>query len=149
MDAEDEAWKFKALLVVALIFVVSAFLSYVELKYMMAGRTTDATVEKVAEYASRRGGYRTVYYNYRDPAGNLRHGSDTLGRFDDAPETGDTVVIDHLDDASRLHGHRQGGALMIFFGSLFALVVGGVLFWRHIEQAVKPTSRKYTVPKRF
>lgn len=149
MDVEEETWKFKAMLAVLLAFIVSAFFAYVELKYATAGKTTNGTVDRVTNFATRRGYTRTVYYNYRDATGNLRHGSDTLGRLDDVPDSGDTIVIDYLSDASRLHGHRNGGALMIFFGSLIALIVGAILFWRHIEQVIKPTSRAYKVPRRF
>jgi hypothetical protein len=148
VDTDNETAKFKFILFVVVAFLVSTFFAYMELKYSMSGKTTQGTVDRLGEVRGRRG--RTtpmVYYHYRDEAGNLRHGSSSIdGGFN--ADVGDKVGIQYLDDTSRLAGSRNTMSLIVFFGSLVALVVGGFMFWRHVREATRP-SKPYTVPKRF
>ena len=148
MDAEEETVKFKFMLIALVAFVVSGFFAYMELKYATGGKAAQATVDRVGEVPGRRGRTTTVaYYHYRDDAGNLRHGSAPLdGDFSASP--GDTVAVQYLADTSRLAGQRNTFALVVFFGCLAALVIGGALFWRHVRQATRPAT-PYKVPKRF
>ena len=148
MDTESETKNLKLILVAVLTFLVSAYFAYMELKYTTSGRTAEATVDSVGEARGRRGRTTTVaYYHYRDDAGNLRHGSAPL---DDSHSlgSGDTVTVQYLADTSRLAGQRNTAALVIFFISFLAMLVGGFLFWRHVREATRPR-KPYTVPKRF
>ena len=148
VDTENETAKFKLILIVAIAFIVSTFFAYKELQYAMGGKTTDGIIERLGEARGRRG--RTVamvYYRFRDEAGTIRKDSARISRGFNGGE-GDKVRIEYLDDESRLAGDRNTGALVIFFGSLAALVVGGFLFFRHVREATRP-SKPYTVPKRF
>ena len=148
MDTEDETTKLKFLLFTILAFLVSGFFAYMELKYATGGKTAEATVDRIGETRGRRGRTTTVaYYHYRDEAGNLRNGSAPLDR-DFSPSAGDTIAVEYLDDTSRPAGQRNTVALVVFFGCLLALAVGGFLFWRHVREATRP-AKPYKVPKRF
>jgi hypothetical protein len=148
VDTESETAKFKFILIAAIAFIVSTFFAYIELKYAMGAKTTDGIIERLGESRGRRGrSVPMVYYRYRDDAGMLRHGSSRIGRGFNGGE-GDKVRIEYLEDTSRLAGERNTGALVVFFGCLAALCVGGFLFWRHVREATRP-AKPYTVPKRF
>ena len=149
MDAEEEAGKFKLMLFVVVVFLVSTFFAYLELKYSTAGKTAEATVDGVSERRTRRGGtIRVVHYHYRDTEGKLRNGTDDIGNDWSVP-TGGKVNVEYLADTSRLAGNRNTVALVIFFGSLLALVVGGFLFWRHVRLAIGPARKPYKPPLRY
>jgi hypothetical protein len=142
---ENENWKVAALLAVAALFIASTFLAWRELKFAVSGKSTAATVDRVTHIGARgsrrslRGAsLSTVEYHYPDAAGALHHGSYDIEFPDTTPPVGSAVMVDYVGDTSRRTGHRNGGALMIFFGTLIALVVGGVLL-----------GRVYTVPKRY
>ena len=148
MDADEEAGKFKLMLFVLIAFIVSTFFAYMELKYSTGGRTAEATVDRVAERAGRRRTTRTVYYHYRDTEGNLRNGSDDVDPNWFPPDDG-KVMVQYLADTSRLAGKRNTFALVVFFGSLAAMLVGGFLFWRHVREATRPSPKPYSVPRRY
>lgn len=148
MDTDNETAKFKLILIAAIAFIVSTFFAFQELKYATGGKTTDGIIERLGEARGRRG--RTVavvHYRFRDEAGTIRKDSSRIGRGFNGGE-GDKVRVEYLEDESRLAGDRNTGALVIFFGSLAALVVGGLLFFRHVREATRP-SKPYAVPKRF
>ena len=149
MDADAETAKFKFMLFVVVVFLASTFFAYMELKYSTAGKTAEGTVENVSERRTRRGGsVRVVHYRYRDAEGNLRNGSDDVRRDWSIPPGG-KVSVEYLADTSRLAGRRNVVALVIFFGSLLALVAGGFLFWRHVREATGPARKPYKVPQRY
>jgi hypothetical protein len=147
MDVEQETAKFKVMLVVAVVFLVSTFFAYLELKYSLGGKTAEAKVDRLSERRTRRGTTRVVHYQYRDENGQMRNGSDDVSRDWSAPASG-IVAVQYLDDTSRLAGNRNTFALVIFVGSLLAMLVGGFLFWRHVREATRPTPR-YKPPNRF
>lgn len=143
MDVEEETWKFKLMLGAVAVFLVSTLFAYVELKYAIGGKTAEGTVEGVRERIARSGRtIRTVDYRYRTADGEQRRGSADVGRNWVAPAD-DKLTVQYLDGTSRIAGQRNTGALILFFGSLAALLVGSFLFWRHVNQAVKPTPPRY------
>ena len=153
MDEENEAWKFIAGIVDVIAFIVSTFFAWMELKYATGGKTAQGTVDRVVDaYARvrRRTGQhgRTVYYHFRDASGKLRQGSDGVPLDWIRPPNG-VVKVEYLQDTSRLAGNRNVGMLVLFFGSLGAVAVGGFLFWRHVREATRPSAPVPPKPPRY
>jgi hypothetical protein len=140
MDVEHETRNLKLGLVLVLAFVVSAFVAYKELKFALASKTTGATLDRVYEQIGRRGSVtRRVQYHFHDDAGELRNASDSVPDNWSAPADG-RLTIEYIAGSSRLAGHRNVFALVIFFACLFAMVVGVILFVRHVRQETHPPS---------
>lgn len=60
-------------------------------------------------------------------------------------------MVEYVGDTSSRLGRRNGGALMVFFGSLIGLVLGGILYWLHVRRAVDPEEQPsgYSLPRRY
>jgi hypothetical protein len=137
---EDETAKLKFGLVLIAAFLISTYFAYAELKYSMGGKTTEATVDGMFEQRGRRGRVtHMVKYHYRNDKGELRNASDSVPSDWTPPKSG-KVQIEYLENTSRLAGHRNIVALVIFFGCLVAMTVGGFMFWRHVREATRPSS---------
>jgi hypothetical protein len=155
MDTEEKSWLFKLLLAIAAVFLVSTVVAYRELKFMVAGTKTAATVDNITEIG-RRGSRRmsrgpivtTVEYHYQDADGNVHHGSYDLEFLDNKPPVGTTVMVEYVGDSSRALGRRNGGALMVFFGSLGALVLGGGAFLWRVHDADRTEPQQESAPSR-
>lgn len=125
MDMDNEMARFKWLLVAGLVFVVSAFFSWRELKYAVVGKQADAKLVRVYETTeSGRRGRRVeklaVEYQFKEAGGATRKESDTIAADADRP-AGPTVAVQYLDGSpgrSRLAGNGQRWWLLVFFGSL-------------------------------
>src|SRR3954471_1230875 len=125
MDVEQETWKLKVMLFVIVVFIVSAFVSCSELKYATSGKKTEAVIDRVSDVISRRGSRgRMVVYHFHDERGQLRKSSDTVSR-DSVGLHDEKIDVEYLEDTSRVAGHRNMVAVVIFFGCLAALLVGG------------------------
>jgi hypothetical protein len=153
VDEENEVWKFIAGIVAIIAFVISTFYAWMELKYATAGKTAQGTIDRVTDMysvrrrtAGQRG--RTVHYHFRDASGEVRRDSDGVPLDWVRPPSG-KVTIEYLDDTSRLAGNRKTGALVVFFGSLAMLGVGGFLFWRHVREATRPSAPAPPKPPRY
>ncbi|HEY7090280.1 MAG TPA: hypothetical protein VH518_19440 [Tepidisphaeraceae bacterium] len=137
MDPDEEARKFKIGAVVVIAFLISTFMSCQELKYSTSGKTAQATADRVYQTTSPRGVVtKHVQYHYHDEGGHLRNANDTVPN-DWTPPKNETITIEYLSDTSRIAGHRNYLALTIFFASLGAMIVGGILFVRHVREATK------------
>lgn len=69
--------------------------------------------------------------------------------LDDEPRKGDTLMVDYVGDRSRRVGRRNGGALMVFFGSGLILVAYGLWYWLYVRRAPddeEPLLRSSTRP---
>ena len=132
MDLEEETWKFKLALGVGLLFLVSSFFAWRELKYLVWGTTVDATLNGVTETQTvgRRGRSRSVIevsYTFADRDGTPRREADLVPTDWPRP-AGPTVPVQFIPgspDVSRLHGHRNVVSLVIFFTCL-AILAGFV-----------------------
>ena len=125
MDMDNEMARLKWLLVAGLIFVVSAFFYWRELKYAVVGKRTDAWLVRVYETTeSGRRGRRVeklvVEYQFKESVGATRKESDTIAIDADRP-AGPTVAVQYLNGSpgsSRLAGNTRQWWLFVFFGSL-------------------------------
>jgi len=139
MDLDQETRKFKIILFVAVVFVASSIYSCNELKYARNAKTTEATIDGIDEPTPtprRDNGLRRLRYHYHNDQGELRNASDTIDDEFVRPPSG-KVMIEYLADSSRLAGHRNTGALIIFFVSLAAMLVGGVMFWQYVRKETR------------
>ena len=125
MDMDEEMGRLKVLLVDAIVFLISAFFSWRELKYIAFGKQADAKLVRTfesTEYA-RRGRTRQqrwVEYQFTDASGAVRKESDSIP-VSLEPLTGPTVHIQYLNGSpgsSRLPANSRRIALIFFFASL-------------------------------
>jgi hypothetical protein len=139
MDLDGETKRFKLLLFVGILFLVSAFFSWRELKYIAFGKRTDAKLVRVyetTEYA-RRGRTRqkqAVEYQFTDGGGQARTERDTIAASA-TPPRGPTVPIQYLDGSpgsSRLPGNSQRIWLIPFCGTLGFM---GFKFYRLVQES--------------
>ncbi|MGE5610785.1 MAG: hypothetical protein ACM359_16160 [Bacillota bacterium] len=123
MDIDEETKRFKQMLVTALIFLVSTYFAYRELKYCIWGQTIDARVVRtyqITEY--RRYSSKpllVVEYSFKD-SGTTRTEDDRVPIDWELPGNG-TAKVQYLPGhpyASRLSGHRNLVFVWIFFASL-------------------------------
>jgi hypothetical protein len=150
MDADNEIARAKWLLFSGLLFVVSCFICYDELVYVLKGRETQATVTKAYEVTRRgrfglsRGTRLTVEYAFTEPDGTRRSDSDTVDPDWDLPSTG-TVRVRYTPGASgrsRLAGHVNWGGIGIFVVSLGVMGYFGFRLWREAAEAMRPRKSK-------
>jgi hypothetical protein len=140
VDVENETAKLKVGLFLVILFLFSTFWAYTELKYATSSKTTEAVVDGTFDRRGRFGRVtKMVRYHYRNDQGEPRNASDSVPS-DWRPPASGKVQIEYLSSTSRLAGHRNIVALVIFFGSLLAMIVGGFLFWKHVREATRPTS---------
>src|SRR5688572_22426556 len=137
MDTEEETARFKVMLVVAIIFLISVFLAWRELKYMMFAEEADAKLVRVYtfEERGRRGRVSekmAVEYQFTDAeTGSVRTETDAVP-ITNRPPKGPSVKVQYLEGSegsSRLAGHSQtiwlwvcGGTLAFLAYKFFALV---------------------------
>ena len=137
MDTEAETAKFKVMLVVAIVFLISAFLAWREMKYIMFAEEADAKIVRVYQFddVGRRGRVReklAIEYQFKDAeTGTVRTETDTFP-ITVTPPKGPTVKVEYLKGAegsSRVTGHSQkiwlwvcGGTLAFLAFKFFALV---------------------------
>ncbi len=140
MDLDEETRKLKAMLFVAVVFIASCFYSCNELKYARGGKRVEGRIDDVTESVDRHGETRRqLHYHYHNDAGELRQGFDTVGDDFVRPASG-KLEVEYLPGASRLAGHRNVAALVVFFLSLAAMLVGGVMFWQYVRRETKASS---------
>ncbi len=138
MDADAEAAKLKFMLVVVAVFLISCYMSCQELKFATKGKLIEATVTDIKERQTRRSTVREVYYDYRREDNQIWHGH--AGVSDDySVPRGTKIQIEYTGEDTRLAGQRNWVGLSIFFISLLAMIVGGVMFWLHVRAAIKPS----------
>jgi hypothetical protein len=139
MDMDDETKRFKVMLFVGVLLLVSAFFSWREMKYAVFGKRADAKLVRVyetTEYARRgRTRQRTmVEYQFTDSSGQTRKESDKLS--DSAtPPSGATVPVQYLagsPGSSRLPENAQRIWMIVFFGTLGFL---GYKFYRLVQES--------------
>lgn len=135
MEIDDDIKKFRFILVVGVLFLLSAVFSWGELKYALSGKSADAVVLQVKQ--TREGGRRSspklsVEYQFAEEGGASRREYDTMP-LDWKPPQDRTVKVQYLagsPDSSRLAGNGNMVWVYIFFGCLLALAVLLFRFWR-------------------
>jgi hypothetical protein len=157
VDEDDELRNLKRLLVAGLVFLVSGWFAFGELRYWAFGETADATITEVKEtsQAGRRGRSRpmlAVRYSFPESGGATRSERDDVPPDWTPPggaslQPGSKVKVQYLPgvpDKSRLAGHATTLPLLIFVACLVAIVGFGIWLWRHAYQAVhsRPARRR-------
>lgn len=144
---DRETLRLRSFVLTFVLFVISAFLSYNQVRYVVFGRTTDAQLVKVKETTvnSRRGSKTVldVYYRFTDLDGTIRNEEDRVSISWQEPENtamdGKPMVqIDYIPGSpgsSRLH-RREFKWIMpaIFLALLGYLVYQAFRFWRTYQQ---------------
>ena len=143
MDADAEAAKLKWFLGATIVFIVSAFISYGELAYLLRGHDADARITRVREIEeSTRRGLQTrkvIEYEFTDNQGHRRRGSDKVDVDWPVPEGASTIKVQYRsgeDGPSRLAGHANLIGPVVFVVALIFLGVVGYRFWREVSEAV-------------
>ena len=139
MDHDEELGKLKWLLVAVFAFLFSAYFSYQELKFAVAGVTADATVTNTFEV---RGGRRSspklaVEYTFTDEDGAHHSERDDVSIGSSISEN-DTISVQYLpgaEDSSRIEGNSNSFAVAIFLGCLIWL---GFSFFKLYREAQNP-----------
>ena len=136
MDESHELQRFKYLLVAVVVFLVSGFFAYGELRYALFARTADGVCTQVVEHSnySRRGRRERLIVRYRftDTDGAVRTEDDEV-RSDWPVQQSEAVRVKFIPGrpgASRLEGHSYMGAVYIFFASLAGVGFFVFQFWR-------------------
>lgn len=140
MDEEEELKKLKWLVVALVVFLISTYYSWQELKFVVWGQTAQANVTNTFETSS--GGRRSapllaVEYTFTDSATGARSERDDVPV--DWPLSENTVTVQYLPgvvDSSRLHGHSRQSAVLIFVACAAWLGYQGFKLYREASQAV-------------
>lgn len=132
MDQDAEMKRLKWVLFTGLVFLVSAYFSWTELKFFMRGKTAEATVTGTSEYRK----YTSVDYRFSDDSGTLRTENDRVPASWPVPEIGTTLKVQYLDaqDSSRVAGHSNMVSVYVF---LACCAVLGFLIFRLFREASK------------
>lgn len=118
------------IIIVPLLLLCSTYMAWWELRFLIQGRTTDATVDGVDEIRIRNrlfgGSYMEVRYSFQDEETN-RHRSERDELPLPWPRPAQTVRVQYvpgLSAGSRLDGHRH-----VYFTIFFVLCVTGSLVY--------------------
>lgn len=145
MDDENEVQKFKWLLIAILAFGISGWYSWTELRYATWGKTVDAEIVRMHETTrrSRRGITSTwlvIDYQFSEPGASVRSESDEVPNDNPRPEGGKVAVeyVPGKPGMSRLAGHRNVIAVVIFGLTLLWLAYQGFQLFREAREASRP-----------
>ena len=124
------------------LFITSGIVSCGEIKYVLWGETTDATIVSVtrgtaitgySRSSSRTVPVKDVRYKFAEKDGTEREGVVSMSIRWEPPKNRE-LKIDYVpghERKSRLHGDNNNIQLMFFLGSSGALVIWfGYLFWK-------------------
>jgi hypothetical protein len=149
MDRDNEFGRAKWLALSGLAFVISCFVVYDEVVYLVRGRVATANVTSAYEVTTRRFGVvtgksLTVEYTFTEPDGTPRSGSDTVSASWVLPETGGIPVryTPGAEGRSRLAGHFYWAGVVFFFVALLVMGVFGYRLWREAKEAYEPKKPK-------
>ena len=150
MDIEDETKQFKAILCFGILFLVSAFFAWKEVKYLLWGKVVEADLISTREVTTltRRGEevWLVVEYSFKETGGTQRREKDRV-HTDWSLPGGKKVPVQYLagTDNSRLVGHRNYVAVFIFVVSfaLTAFFVGRLWLEGKQYAAEKKRSASY------
>ena len=121
----------------AMIFFISAFFAFQELRYAIWGKVTSADVSE-AKLVEHDGAQKLIVkYSFQEEGGTRRTEKDEVG-LDWEPPAGDKLQVDYLPgvkDRSRIAGNRNTLMLYIFLGSLlFCLITIAVLWYQSYRE---------------
>lgn len=146
----NELGRAKWLLLSALIFLMSACVSWGEVVYLVVGQHAQGRVERAYEVTRRsRLGLHSkrlvVEFTFTEGDGTRRKGSDTLSVDWPVPADG-VVAIQYtagVEGSSRVAGHVNWVALTIFTLSLLAMGGFGYHLWQEASEATRDRKPSY------
>lgn len=129
-----------------LAFLLSAYASWKEVKFMMWGATATAEVVSVQEETGgrRRRSYLAVEYRFTEADGTSRSEKDDVPTSYEvtAPGTVNVQYLPGVADSSRLEGTANNTALFVFVGSIGWVAWTLYSFYREAHAPVGPRSRR-------
>jgi len=137
-----EGFKVRAAIVLFVLFLMSGYYSWQEMRYFLGGRIVDATVDQVEvrservyrrRYGTTTRHYQHVMLHFPRPDNTVESASLRLGTHQPI-QARQAVKIQYLPGQSemlRLNGSTNWLAIAFFFGSLATLV--GMLVWVGME----------------
>jgi hypothetical protein len=150
MNSSNELAKAKWLLIAILIFLVSTYLCYAEVAYLVSGRETQANVTSVYEVTKRgrfginRGKNLRIEYAFAEPDGTRRTDSVTTSTDTIVGPTVPVRYTPGVNGRSRLSGHVNWLGIILFVGSLVAMGIFGYRIWRDYSEGMKPRKSRYS-----
>jgi hypothetical protein len=149
MDRDEELARFKFLLGAAVVFLISGYFAYGELKFALLGKTAEATVIRTFNTKEMRSRGRSrellvVEYQFIEANGTARSERDDVPAGWPLPTTGKVLVqyLPGMADSSRLEGHRSLVSVFVFLAALAGLTFFIVKLWREASAAVSETRGK-------
>jgi hypothetical protein len=139
----DELAKFKRILLAGVVFLISAYYSYQEIKFAIWGATAEATVTRTFETKVKRRQLLAVEYKFSDEDGKRYSERDDVPI--DWPVPASVVTVQYLpgvDDSSRLEGHSSSAAVWIFLACSAWLAFSGYKIYKEASEAVHGTKRR-------
>lgn len=125
MDEENELAKFKGILIAGVLFLISGWYSYRELRFAVWGRTAEAQVTKTFETREMRSRTRSrrklaVEYTFTDQGGTQHNERDDVP-ISWQPLPANVVTVQYIPGvkgASRLRGNSHMFLVWLFCGSI-------------------------------
>jgi hypothetical protein len=140
---DDELRKVKLFLVCLVLFLVSCYFGYEEIVYFVMGRSTPATVTKVADLTTRgRGGERThrqIEFSFTEADGTKRSGEDSMSTSWTPPPDGVVQVryTAGVSGRARLAEHVNWLGLGMFVAAMALVLFFGTRLWLQARAATR------------
>ncbi|QDT35072.1 hypothetical protein [Thalassoglobus polymorphus] len=147
MDDEEELKSFKRILFATVLFLISTYFAFKEVKYIIFGKTATATVQRVfeTEERGRRGRKRkllAIEYSFMDESGRSHSERDDVAvSWGDPGKSVEVEYLSGVEDSSRLHGHSNKTSIWIFLGCLSWLTYTGYKLAKEANEPFKPQRR--------
>ena len=142
-----ETFQLRLMLIVGILFIVSAFTSCQEIRYTTFGRTADASIVKTLRVANRRSSNLLLTYSFADLDGTRRTEEDdvSLDFQPDQDDAGHNIVsiqfIPGSPGASRIPSGARWIHIAIFLIMLTALSILAVRFWIDFQKHQRRMAR--------
>lgn len=143
-----EAFQFRLILGLIVLFIASAVTSCQEIRYTIFGTKADATIVDAAEVRGRRSSSLRLTYSFTDGDAGTRVEKDTVA-LDFMPvakdaEGRDAVAIEFISGspgASRIPGEGRWILIGLFLVAMGALAFVTVRFWTNYQAFAKRRAR--------
>lgn len=146
MDQDEELAKFKSILFSAVVFLISAYFSFGELKFAVWGKTAEAKISRTHETKS--AGRRSrpmiqIEYQFTEADGTGRSERADVAIDWPVPTTGVMTVqyLPGVADSSRPLGQSKMMAVYIFLASLAGLGFNGYKLCKLANEPVRGSGR--------
>ena len=150
MDSDEELKKFKKIFCVGIVFLISAFYSFQEFRYLIFGKTAQATITEIKEstemtgrrYSRLNKPVQVVKFRFTDQLGNSHQGFDRRPMDWIAPSG--SIKIQYLpgdEFGFRIAGSSFQPSVIAFFMSLAMGIYGVYTIAKQANAPIKRTRR--------